>query len=139
MHFTAWYPGPATVTHVGSGCSSGLPGSDADGDVFESDSRQGHMLYLRYLSLTSRLPLHERLINLTHSPISQHQVEIMTTSKSLPPRTDLMRWDEEADEPYILLPSHPDLRLTPWRETDVEDAVSCDVVLATGTESMSSG
>lgn len=81
------------------------------------------------ISLTSHLPLHESLITLTHSQISQHQLDIMTISKSLPPRTDLMRWDEEADEPYILLPSHPDLRLTPWRETDVDDAVSCAVRL----------
>lgn len=33
-------------------------------------------------------------------------------------------WDAEREEPYIPLPSHPDLRLTPWRVTDGPAAVS---------------
>jgi hypothetical protein len=35
-----------------------------------------------------------------------------------------MRWDSEADEPYMSIPTLPDIRLTPWRESDAEQAVS---------------
>lgn len=35
-----------------------------------------------------------------------------------------MRWDEVADEPYLVLPSFPDLRLTPWRAGDEDDVVN---------------
>lgn len=36
----------------------------------------------------------------------------------------LMRWDPAMEEPYLVLPSFADLRLTPWREGDGEAAVS---------------
>lgn len=39
-------------------------------------------------------------------------------------RTDLLKWDEDHDEPYLLIPRFPELRLTPWRESDTNDAVS---------------
>lgn len=35
-----------------------------------------------------------------------------------------LRWDKARDEPYLQLPSFPDLRLTPYRPGIAEDLVS---------------
>lgn len=43
-------------------------------------------------------------------------------------RTDHLKWDEGADEPYMIIPRFPDLRLTPWREEDVDAIVSLTVL-----------
>lgn len=47
-----------------------------------------------------------------------------TQKTTMQPRTDLIQWDLELDEPFIALPSFPELRLTPWRRSDADEAVS---------------
>lgn len=49
---------------------------------------------------------------------------VYTEIMAIPLEANLMMWDNDRDEPYLILPSFPDLRLTPWRSTDVSGAVS---------------
>jgi len=34
-----------------------------------------------------------------------------------------LQWDPIRDEPYLTLPSHPELRITPFRREDIDDII----------------
>lgn len=56
--------------------------------------------------------------------LSKKGVTSTTCSSLGTARTDLFGWDQQVDEPFLLIPRFTDFRLTPWREGDVDDIVS---------------
>lgn len=75
--------------------------------------RLDRLPYIRFKHAQPEVYSYLSLLDISETPLN------MPTA-----RPDLIKWDSERDEPYLILPSFPELRVTPFRRDDGPGAVS---------------